>query len=161
MVTIVRLDAGATRKEQMMSQGETTCTSGPREPEDVAVAALRLLDEGDVDGVDRVFASDVLDHDPTPGVPEGIEGERALFAAVVAGFDDIRHEVEYQGRTGAGWVVTAWRMTGRHTGDFLGVPATGRALDFKGMKVQRGRDGKLVEPRHVEQLLQLVQQVQG
>lgn len=144
-----------------MSQGETTGTSGPREPEDVAVAALRLLDEGDVDGVDRVFASDVLDHDPTPGVPEGIEGERALFAAVVAGFDDIRHEVEYQGRTGDGWVVTAWRMTGRHTGDFLGVPATGRPVDFKGIDVQRVRDGKIVEHRHVEQLLQLVQQVQG
>lgn len=144
-----------------MSQGDTTGARGLREPEDVAVAALRLLDEGDVDGVDRVFASDVLDHDPTPGVPEGIEGERALFAAVVAGFDGIRHEVEYQARTGDGWVVTAWRMTGRHTGDFLGVPATGRPVDFKGIDVQRVRDGKIVEHRHVEQLLQLVQQVQG
>ena len=144
-----------------MSQGETTSARELWEPEDVAVAALRLLDEGDVDGVDRVFASDVLDHDPTPGAPEGIEGERALFAAVVAGFDDIRHEVEYQGRTGDGWVVTAWRMTGRHTGDFLGVPATGRPVDFKGIDVQRVRDGKIVEHRHVEQLLQLVQQVQG
>jgi len=122
---------------------------------------LRLLDEGDVDGVDRVFSPDVVDHDPIPGTPEGIEGVRALFAAVGSGFGDIRHEVEYQGRIDDERVVTVWRMTGRHTGEFLGVPATGRPVDFKGIDVLRVRDGKIVEHHHVEQLLRAVQQIRG
>jgi predicted ester cyclase len=52
-------------------------------------------------------------------------------------------------------------MTGRHTGEFLGVPATGRPVDFKGMDVLRVRDGRIVEHRHVEQLLQAMQQIRG
>lgn len=136
-------------------------TRAGREPEDVAVAMLRLLDEGDMGGVDRIFAPDVVDHDPMPGVPEGIEGVRALFAAVVAGFGDIRHEVEYQGRIDGERVVTVWRMTGRHTGEFLGVPATGRPVDFKGIDVLRVLEGRIVEHHHVEQLLQAMQQIRG
>lgn len=144
-----------------MSQNETRSTRRLREPEEVAVAMLRLMDEGDVDGVDRVFAPDVLDHDPMPGAPEGIEGVRALFAAVVAGFDDVRHEVEYQARIDDERVVTVWRMTGRHVGEFLGVPATGKPVDFKGIDVVRVREGRIVEHHHVEQLLQAMQQVRG
>lgn len=142
--------------EQRKQDAESTAS---RPPEEAAVAMLRLMDEGDLDGVDRVFSSDVVDHEPMPGTPGGIEGVRALFAAVIAGFDDIRHEIEYQAEIDAEQVVTVWRMRGRHTGDFLGMPATGKPVDFKGMDVLRVRDGLIVEHRHVEQLLQAMQQV--
>lgn len=151
-----------------MDQGERGAESTvsrhrkePEEPKEVAVAMLRLMDDGDLDGVDRVFSSEVVDHEPMPGAAGGIEGLRALFAAVIAGFSDIRHEIEYQAEIDAEQVVTVWRMRGRHTGDFLGIPATGRPVDFKGMDILRVRDGAIVEQRHVEQLLQAVQQVQN
>lgn len=143
---------------EQRKQGTESAASRP--PKEAAVAMLRLMDEGDLDGVDRVFSSDVVDHEPMPDAPGGIEGVRALFAAVIAGFDDIRHEIEYQAEIDAEQVVTVWRMRGRHTGDFLGVPATGKPVDFKGMDVLRVLDGLIVEHRHVEQLLQAMQQVQ-
>jgi Predicted ester cyclase len=46
-------------------------------------------------------------------------------------------------------VVTRWSLTGTHGGEFQGIPATGRTVQFVGIEFNRVRDGKLVE--HVSQ----------
>ena len=46
-------------------------------------------------------------------------------------------------------VVTRWRLNGTHRGEFQGIPATGRAVEFDGIEFNRVRDGKFVE--HVSQ----------
>src|SRR5262245_41462273 len=42
-------------------------------------------------------------------------------------------------------VVVRWRVTGRHTGNGMGLPATGRVISFRGMTWIRYCDGKMVE----------------
>ena len=42
-------------------------------------------------------------------------------------------------------VAVRWTAQGTNTGDFPGVPATGRAVRFSGMTWLRVKDGKLVE----------------
>jgi predicted ester cyclase len=36
-------------------------------------------------------------------------------------------------------------MSGTHTGDFYGIPATGKRVEFTGMYIARIADGKIVE----------------
>ena len=36
-------------------------------------------------------------------------------------------------------------LTGTHQGDFLGVPATGKPIEIRGMQIGRFEDGKMVE----------------
>lgn len=36
-------------------------------------------------------------------------------------------------------------MTGQHTGEYLGYPATGNRIEFVGAVVAHARDGQLVE----------------
>ncbi len=55
-------------------------------------------------------------------------------------------------------VVTVWRMTGRHTGRFLGVPATARPVDLKGIDVGRVRGDRISEHHRVERSLRAVRQ---
>ena len=46
-------------------------------------------------------------------------------------------------------VVTRWNLNGTHRGEFQGISATGRPVEFVGIEFNRVRDGKLVE--HVSQ----------
>jgi predicted ester cyclase len=127
----------------------------------VAARMYELFDAGDVAGLDTVLDPGLIDHNPVPGTSSGIDGMRALVAAIRDGFSDTHHEVLYQGDPGDGWVVSHWRMTGTHTGDWFGTPATGRPVSITGTDIMRVDHDKVVEIRHVEELLQLQQQLAG
>jgi len=40
-------------------------------------------------------------------------------------------------------VVTRWRLTGTHLGEYLGQPATGNRVDVDGVSIDRIKDGML------------------
>lgn len=127
----------------------------------LAARLYELFDRGDVAGLDDVLDPGLIDHNPVPGTSSGVEGMRALVAAVGEGFSDTQHQLIYQADPGDGWVVTHWRMTGTHTGDWFGTPATGREVSITGTDIVRVPENKITEIRHVEELLQLQQQLVG
>ncbi|WP_051858413.1 ester cyclase [Streptomyces cellulosae] len=125
----------------------------------VAARNLELYDTGDVAGADEVFAPDVIDHNPAGDAASGIDGMRALIAAVRDGFTGTQHRILFQQELADGWVVLHWRMTGTHTGDAFGIPAGGNPVDINGTDIVRVVDGKITEIYHVEELLKLTQQM--
>jgi predicted ester cyclase len=56
-------------------------------------------------------------------------------------------------------VVGHWTMQATHQGEMLGIPATGRPVTMNGMDLTRWNEGKLVEIWHVEEVLNMLQQV--
>ncbi|WP_405521613.1 ester cyclase [Streptomyces canus] len=125
----------------------------------VAARNLELYDTGDVAGADEVFAPDVIDHNPAGDAASGIDGMRALIAAVRDGFTGTQHRILFQQELADGWVVLHWRMTGTHTGDAFGFAASGSPVDIKGTDIIRVVDDKITEIYHVEELLKLTQQI--
>lgn len=117
-----------------------------------ATAAYKLFDDGDVAGVDALYAPDLVDHNPVYGATSAIEGMRTMVGWTRDGFTDPHHEILYQAVIDDEHVVTQWRMTGRQTGPFLGTEATGRNLTFVGTDIVRIADGRITELRHVEDL---------
>ena len=107
----------------------------------------RLTEEGFVGGkagvVDDVVAENCLDHDPLPGQPEGREGQRQACQMVVDGLSD-RSIEEFYLKDGDK-VIENWVFTGTHTGDFLGIPATGKRLEIRGTEIWRVEDHLIVE----------------
>jgi steroid delta-isomerase-like uncharacterized protein len=126
---------------------------------DVATRTYEMFDSGDVAAVDTLYAPDFVDHNPAPGAPSALDGLRGLVAALRDGFTNSRHELLFQQETGDGWVVNHWRMTGKHTGDWFGTPASGRDVSFTGTDIVRVVDGRITENYHVEELLQLQAQI--
>lgn len=126
---------------------------------DLATRMYEMFDSGDVAAVDTLFAPDLVDHNPAPGAPTAVDGMRGLVSAIRDGFTDARHELVFQEEAGDGWVVTHWRMTGRHTGEWFGTPASGRGVSFAGTDIVRVVDGRITELYHVEELLQLQAQI--
>ncbi len=117
------------------------------------------FDDGTPEVLDAVLSPDVVDHDPMPGSPGGRDGLKGLLEVVASAFSDREHVLEIVEPLGDDGAVVVWVMTGTHTGDFLGVPATGKRIRFKGIDVFRVRDGRIVEQHHVEQLLQVLGQL--
>ena len=127
----------------------------------IATQAYLLFDTGDIAGVDRLYSPDLVDHNPVPGAASGLDGMRTLIGWIRDGFTDPRHTVLYQGVIGDDTVVTQWRMTGRHSGPFLAVAATGRDLTFTGTDIVRISGGRIIELRHVEDLFGAYAQMTG
>jgi len=74
----------------------------------------------------------------------GPEGFIPFLNHFLDNFSDISftlHEVIEQGPMAAG----RWTATLTHTGDGLGMPATGRSVTVSGMSLGRIEDGRLVE----------------
>lgn len=117
-----------------------------------ASSAYQLFDDGNVEGVDALYAPDLVDHNPVYGATSAIEGMRTMVGWTRDGFSDPHHEILYQAVIDDEHVVTQWRMTGRQTGPFLGIEATGRELVFVGTDIVRIVAGRITELRHVEDL---------
>ena len=80
------------------------------------------------------------------GLPElhGPDELRAAVAADLEGFPDQTIALEHivvEGDT----VATRWTYRGTHTGDYYGIPPTGRAVVSTSLAFDRVIDGKLVE----------------
>jgi len=56
-------------------------------------------------------------------------------------------------------VVGLWRVRGTHRGSLFGVPATGRALDYRNASFFRVRDGRIVDYTGVWGALEAVRQM--
>lgn len=67
-------------------------------------------------------------------------------ANVLDAFPDIQVEVEDTAADGD-HVVVCWRARGTHRGDGLGIPATGRSVDFRRMTWLTFKNGVIVEGR--------------
>lgn len=110
----------------------------------------RVFDEfvnrGDFSVVDEIYSEEMVDHEPLPGAPEGLEGVRYTIAGLREGFPDLKVTIEAMSAHGNHVVIhNTWR--GTHLGDFLGMAPTGRALEFQGIVVWRLLDNGLIAER--------------
>jgi steroid delta-isomerase-like uncharacterized protein len=77
-----------------------------------------------------LFADDYLEHSETPGIPTNREGAAQFLAMMYSAFSDLTWVMDDV--VGAhGTAVGLARLTGRHTGDFMGIPATGNPIDVR------------------------------
>jgi steroid delta-isomerase-like uncharacterized protein len=116
---------------------------------DQNIAAVRRLTQegfvgGKVDVVDEIVAEDCIDHDPMPGQGQGREGQRYTCQMVASGLSD-RSTLQDDFLAAGDLVVENWIFQGTHTGAFLGVPASGKQLQVRGIEIWRLADGKVVE----------------
>jgi len=119
----------------------------------------KVLSEGDMDAIDDLVTDDVVDHEQgLPGQPEGKEGVRYFANAMRSAFTDLKATVgpSVEGGDMASAEVT---ITGRHTGDFMGVPATDKPFEIKSIDIVRFEDGKCAEHWGVTDNMALMQQI--
>ena len=114
--------------------------------------------KGDFDALSEVAAADVIDHNPSPGLPPGAEGQKAIIMMLRSAFPDGTNALEEVIAEGDK-VMDRHTFRGTHKGEFFGIPATGKQVTFTGMEITRIAGGKIVEIWHQEDLMGLMQQL--
>jgi len=118
-----------------------------------------MVNAGDLDGVIDRFAENFVEHERVPGFPSGREGTRQLFAMMHAAFPDMRWEAEDVLADGDKAVARV-RFSGTNDGEFMGMPATGKAVSVQVIDIVRfGEDGRALEHWGVFDMMGLMQQI--
>jgi len=114
----------------------------------------------DIPGFLAYLADDFVEHDELPpGLPPGKEGVGQFFAIYMAAFPDLHFNAE-EIMTSGDKAIGRLRCTGTNTGDFVGMPATGKSAVVKGIDIIRfGDDGLAREHWSVFDMLGLMQQL--
>ena len=102
-----------------------------------------LVNAGDVRGMGALIAEDFVDHEEIPGGGSGKEHVIAFFEMQKAAFPDMAMTAEDL-IDGGEKVVARVRFTGTHQGEFMGIPATGRAVDVPLIDIMGFGDDGLV-----------------
>ena len=127
-----------------------------------ALIVRRFLDEtinqDQLETAAQFVWEDVVEQVPFPGQGPGLEGLKEVLRAMRTAFPDIHYSTEEQIAEGEK-VLTRFEWTGTHRAEFLGVPATGRAVKVWGMVLDRLEDGRIKETRIIMDLLGLMIQL--
>jgi len=100
-----------------------------------------VVNEGHLDVADEIFAAEF--ETTTPMGVMNRDGFKEFVRGWRAGFSDIHceiHDLIAEGDSAA-WGV---RATGTNDGEFNGMPATGKRVDFDSLNIARFRDGQCV-----------------
>src|ERR1041385_1511962 len=103
-----------------------------------------IYNSNDLEALSEVVSEDLLTPKIMPGIPTGIEGAKVAHQIMLAGFPDYQTVIDDLIAEGDK-VVARITMSGTHTGNFMGIPATGTRVVFTGIYIARIADGKIVE----------------
>ena len=112
----------------------------------------------DAEAVGEVYAADYVGHDPAGTHAGSLEQLKASAAAVFAAFPDLAltaDDVIVEGDM----AVKRWTVHGTHTGDWMGIPATGNKIVTTGTNIFRIVNGKIAECWAQSDALGLMQQL--
>ncbi|MFJ9908979.1 ester cyclase [Streptomyces sp. NPDC101152] len=108
------------------------------------------------DLVDRFVAEDYTNHNDF--VADGREANRQFWAAFFTGLPDVSVTMEDLVVSGDR-VVGRFTYRGTHTGNLLGIPASGNPVEMRSIDIWRVKDGLFVEHWDELNLMQMFQQI--
>ncbi|WP_202976684.1 ester cyclase [Rothia koreensis] len=112
----------------------------------VTDAWTRAWGDGDTRAFEDLAAPEYRRHSKTG--EEGIEEVTQQIRQSSAAFSEFTVEV-VNAIEDDGVIAILWRSTGKHTGEFMGVPPTGRTVTVMGSSFIKHRDGKLIDESSV------------
>ena len=92
---------------------------------------------------DSNFVKDVVMH-ASPADVVGIDSMKAFYANYLTGFSNIEFTIKDIFGQGDK-LVKHWNFRGTHSGEFFGIPATGKAVSLDGVTLVKMSGGKIAE----------------
>jgi steroid delta-isomerase-like uncharacterized protein len=117
-----------------------------------------IYNSNNLDTLGEVVAENLMTPKIMPGMPPGLAGAKRVHEITLIGMPDWSTMIDDLVAE-ADKVVARITMTGTHTGDFWGMPATGNAVNFTGIYIVRIKDGKIAEHWGEEDGIALMQQL--
>jgi len=117
------------------------------------------FNQGHLDVLDEVFDESYIERTPYGVIEQGgPERAKQAYEWMCSVFGDLHFDVEQMIAEGD-IVVSRAMATGTHVGEFMGVPATGRAVRFAAVVISRIAEGKHVEDWSMIDSLAILRQI--
>jgi steroid delta-isomerase-like uncharacterized protein len=117
---------------------------------------VTMLNTHDPDLVDQFVAEDYINHNPF--VADGRAANRQFWTGFFAALPDLKATMEDLVISGDR-VVGRFVYRGTHTGELMGIPASGNAVEMRSIDIWRVQDGMFVEHWDELNLMQVFQQM--
>jgi predicted ester cyclase len=90
----------------------------------------------------------------------GMDETRQHFPAMLAAFPDLRHTIELEVVAGE-MIATVVTARGTHQAEFLGLPATGKPIQFMVLSIDQVVDGKIIKHWALPDWMSIIAQLGG
>jgi steroid delta-isomerase-like uncharacterized protein len=131
------------------------------EPEAAVRQFYKALNTGDGDLLDEILTDDWQDIPLPPGTGPGRENFKTQgLGWVHTVFPDFEATNEDIIVSADGSKVAVRSVSrGTHRGEVLGIPATGKKVEFRAFDIHHLKDGKIIATWHLEDFLGVLQQL--
>lgn len=117
-----------------------------------------ILNSGELDALEEVFAPGYTRHDPSPLLEDaGVVEYREAFGRLRRAFPDASWQIQELLAAEGGRVIGRWLFRGTHTGPFFNLAPTGKEVTYPIIAIYRMEGGKVAEDWHLFHALGLWQ----
>lgn len=104
----------------------------------------KVINEGQIDEINSQNFDPNVVLVTSPENMVGIEAFKAYYQNYLTGFSDISFTIRDAFGQGDK-IVKHWHFKGKHTGEFFGIPATGKSVDVEGVTLVKMKNGKIAQ----------------
>ena len=116
-----------------------------------------VMQKGNLAMLDELVAPNFVDHQPAPGQMSGSAGVKQFVTSLRSAISGLQVTVEHMIAEGD-MVVAHVICRGKHTGELMGIPASGKDVVMRVSDLVRIENGKAVERWGVEDMSGLAPQ---
>jgi predicted ester cyclase len=103
-----------------------------------------MFNSGKLDGLGEYIADSYVEHEMHPGQKPGLAGLKESMTEFHAAFPDMKFNL-VNVVADSNMIYALFNITGTNSGPFMGMPATGKHIDFQAVDIVRLENGKCVE----------------
>ena len=119
-------------------------------------ACFEQASRGNFAALGAILTPDFVLH--SPDEVRGADGLSSMVERYRSALPDLELTIDHQFAAGD-YVASRFTIRGTHDGDLMGVPASGRAVEFTGITISRCRDGLIAEEWELTDTVGLLGQV--
>ncbi len=140
----------------------TSCNSNEKHVQDNITMYSQtwdnIINNGDLDLINDSNFDEGITLVSSPENVVGIDDFKAYYSNFITGFSNVEFtiaDVFGQGDK----LVKHWRFKGTHSGDFFGIPASGKTVDIEGVTLVKMKDGKIAQEQEFFDNMVFLQQL--
>lgn len=108
--------------------------------------------KNDLAAIEKLFAPGYTVNDQPIGI-EGVKGGVQFLHAVLADISAQAEDLVAEGEK----VVLRWTVRGKHVGELMGIPPSGKAIELKGTNIYEIRGGLIAANHEQTNMLEVIQ----
>lgn len=117
-----------------------------------------IINKGKIDQINETNFDKNITLVTSPENVVGIEDFKAYYNNYLTGFSNVTFTIVDAFGQGDK-IVKHWNFKGTHTGEFFGIPATGKELNLDGVTLVKMKDGKIAQEQDFFDNLAFMQQL--